>query len=194
MELSVTAGFDTHSRSCLEGGQVIRRLTISTVASNCRRIVPDRRSRCTTRTARPAKDPDLRRHRRDHCAGRGSEWLGGDIQGIGMITSLHCRSLISIAHRTRSGSYGSSKSQSDWTKAYQKLQGSAMILLRSVASILLVALFSTLAQAQDFPNRIVRLVVPYPAGGGVDGLARPLDDRLSKKWQQPVIVENKPGA
>ena len=69
-----------------------------------------------------------------------------------------------------------------------------MIFLRAVASMLLVALWSTLAQAQDFPSRLVRIVVPYPAGGGVDGLARPLADRLSKKWQQTVIVENKPGA
>jgi len=69
-----------------------------------------------------------------------------------------------------------------------------MIVLRSVAATLLVALSSPLAQAQDFPARLVRIVVPYPAGGGVDGLARPLADRLSKRWQQTVIVENKPGA
>ena len=50
------------------------------------------------------------------------------------------------------------------------------------------------SSAQDFPNKIVRIVVPYPAGGGVDGLARPLADRLSKLWQQPVIVDNRPGA
>jgi tripartite-type tricarboxylate transporter receptor subunit TctC len=37
-------------------------------------------------------------------------------------------------------------------------------------------------------------VVPYSAGGGLDTLARPLADRLSKLWQQPVIVENKTGA
>ena len=43
------------------------------------------------------------------------------------------------------------------------------------------------------PHRC-KLVVPYPAGGGVDGLARPLADRLSQIWGQPVIVENKPGA
>jgi tripartite-type tricarboxylate transporter receptor subunit TctC len=50
------------------------------------------------------------------------------------------------------------------------------------------------AAAEEFPSRVVRLVVPYPAGGGVDNLARPLADRLSQVWNQPVIIENKPGA
>ena len=50
------------------------------------------------------------------------------------------------------------------------------------------------AGAQEFPARIVKLVVPYPPGGGVDGLARPFADRLGKIWGQTVIVENKPGA
>ena len=50
------------------------------------------------------------------------------------------------------------------------------------------------AGAQEFPTRIVKLVVPYPPGGGVDGLARPFAERLSRIWGQTVIVENKPGA
>jgi tripartite-type tricarboxylate transporter receptor subunit TctC len=49
-------------------------------------------------------------------------------------------------------------------------------------------------KAQDFPSHVVKIVVPYPAGGGVDNLARPIADRLSKAWGQSVIVENKPGA
>lgn len=52
----------------------------------------------------------------------------------------------------------------------------------------------SLATAAPFPDRTVRIVVPYPAGGGVDGLARALADRLSKMWNQPVIIENKSGA
>jgi tripartite-type tricarboxylate transporter receptor subunit TctC len=51
-----------------------------------------------------------------------------------------------------------------------------------------------MAFAQDFPSRAVKLMVPYPPGGGVDGLARPLADRLSRIWGQPVVIENKPGA
>jgi tripartite-type tricarboxylate transporter receptor subunit TctC len=50
------------------------------------------------------------------------------------------------------------------------------------------------AAAQGFPDRLVRIVVPYPAGGGVDGMARALGESLSAIWKQPVIIENKPGA
>ncbi|TWD75849.1 tripartite-type tricarboxylate transporter receptor subunit TctC [Variovorax beijingensis] len=46
----------------------------------------------------------------------------------------------------------------------------------------------------EYPNRPVRLVVPYDAGGGVDAAARPLARALSEGWGQPVIVDNKPGA
>jgi tripartite-type tricarboxylate transporter receptor subunit TctC len=48
--------------------------------------------------------------------------------------------------------------------------------------------------AQDFPAKAVRFIVPYPAGGGVDGVARLVADKLSKEWGQPVIVENRAGA
>lgn len=51
-----------------------------------------------------------------------------------------------------------------------------------------------IASAQNFPDRLVRIIVPYPAGGGVDGLARALGETLSQIWKQPVIIENKPGA
>jgi tripartite-type tricarboxylate transporter receptor subunit TctC len=50
-----------------------------------------------------------------------------------------------------------------------------------------------LAQAQDFPSRSVRLVVPYAAGGSTDQLARGVAESLSKNWQQPVVVDNRPG-
>jgi tripartite-type tricarboxylate transporter receptor subunit TctC len=50
------------------------------------------------------------------------------------------------------------------------------------------------AGAQDFPSRQVKLVVPYPAGGGVDGVARLVAERLAQIWGHPVIVENRAGA
>jgi tripartite-type tricarboxylate transporter receptor subunit TctC len=51
------------------------------------------------------------------------------------------------------------------------------------------------AHAQDaYPSRPVRILVPYPAGGAVDIVSRTLGDELSKQWNQPVVVENRPGA
>ena len=50
------------------------------------------------------------------------------------------------------------------------------------------------ASAQDFPNRPLRMVVPYAAGGGVDIVARAVSQELSKRVGQPVIVENRTGA
>jgi tripartite-type tricarboxylate transporter receptor subunit TctC len=49
-------------------------------------------------------------------------------------------------------------------------------------------------QAQSFPARSVHIFVPYPAGGGVDVLARTLGDVVSRQWGQSVVVENRPGA
>ncbi|MCK9507329.1 MAG: tripartite tricarboxylate transporter substrate binding protein [Pigmentiphaga sp.] len=68
--------------------------------------------------------------------------------------------------------------------------------MKSTLALLIasMALLTQSAIAQDFPTRPVRIVVPYPPGGGVDGLARPLAERLSERWGQPVIVENKAGA
>lgn len=53
---------------------------------------------------------------------------------------------------------------------------------------------SGLAFAQQFPTRPLRLVVPYPAGGTFDAIARLLAERLTVGLGQPVMVENKPGA
>jgi tripartite-type tricarboxylate transporter receptor subunit TctC len=49
-------------------------------------------------------------------------------------------------------------------------------------------------QAQPFPSRTIKMVVPYPAGGITDVLPRVMQERLTRKWGQPIVVENKPGA
>ena len=67
-------------------------------------------------------------------------------------------------------------------------------LMWLAAPCLFAQAWLTPATAQDFPVRAVRIVVPYPAGGGVDGLARPLAERLSRTWNHPVVTENKAGA
>jgi tripartite-type tricarboxylate transporter receptor subunit TctC len=50
------------------------------------------------------------------------------------------------------------------------------------------------AQAQDYPSRQVTMVVPYPAGGGLDLLARLLGQKLAERLGKPVVVENRAGA
>jgi tripartite-type tricarboxylate transporter receptor subunit TctC len=52
----------------------------------------------------------------------------------------------------------------------------------------------SLSRAQTFPDKPVRIVVPYGAGGGTDQLARLLAERLSNRWGKSVTVENKAGA
>ena len=55
-------------------------------------------------------------------------------------------------------------------------------------------LFCPLAAAQDYPNKPVRIIVPFAAGGVADLLPRMVGEKLQQKWGQPVIVENKVGA
>jgi len=63
---------------------------------------------------------------------------------------------------------------------------------RPVLAILLAALCE-LAAAQSFPSRPLRILVPFPPGGGTDVAARALGEHLYRELGQPVVVENRPG-
>ena len=62
---------------------------------------------------------------------------------------------------------------------------------------LLLALATAIAfpaAAQDYPNKPIRIIIGYSAGGGNDIIVRVMTPEMSKNLGQPVIVENKPGA
>src|SRR5215510_10086114 len=63
-----------------------------------------------------------------------------------------------------------------------------------VGCLVLCACLASQALAQTWPNRPIKLIEPFPAGGLADVLARLVGDELSKSLGQPVIVENRAGA
>ena len=68
--------------------------------------------------------------------------------------------------------------------------------MQRIFAALLVALLAAPAAvwAQAFPTKPIRILVPYPAGGTTDLMARALQDPMQKALGQPVVIENKPGA
>ena len=66
-------------------------------------------------------------------------------------------------------------------------------IARSILALLAALALAGVAHAQ-YPTKPVRIVVPYPAGGTSDILARSIGQKLQELWGQPVIVDNKPGA
>jgi tripartite-type tricarboxylate transporter receptor subunit TctC len=69
---------------------------------------------------------------------------------------------------------------------------------RLIAFALLSALATSPTTAQEradaFPTRAIKIVVPFPAGGPSDVLARMIGQKMSEDWGQPVVIENRPGA
>ena len=71
------------------------------------------------------------------------------------------------------------------------------LLRRALAVAAWSALSIGLAHAQQdaasFPERAIRIVVPFPAGGPSDVLARLIGQKMGEDWGQPVVIENRPG-
>lgn len=67
-------------------------------------------------------------------------------------------------------------------------------LLKTLAATAALALVPTLAAAQAYPARPIKIVVPAPPGGAIDTIARVVGDKLALSMGQPVIVDNRPGA
>src|SRR5262245_20808730 len=68
------------------------------------------------------------------------------------------------------------------------------LIAASTASVLAPNLGARVARAQSWPNRVVRIIVPFAAGGPTDTIARVIADRLAKTWGQQVVIENRSGA
>ncbi len=66
-------------------------------------------------------------------------------------------------------------------------------MIRALA-IFLLAFFGTLAQAQSWPQKPVKVIVPFAPGGASDLMPRLVGEKLTAIWGQPVLIENRPGA
>src|SRR5215510_7187596 len=63
-----------------------------------------------------------------------------------------------------------------------------------VGALAFASLWIDGANAQDYPSRLIKIIVPFPPGGNPDLAARLVAERMSAAFRQPVIIENRPGA
>jgi tripartite-type tricarboxylate transporter receptor subunit TctC len=68
-----------------------------------------------------------------------------------------------------------------------------MVAFRALIAFAALAVAPLTAHAQDWPNRPVRFIVPYPAGGSTDVGARLIGDHIARALGQQIVVENKSG-
>ena len=70
----------------------------------------------------------------------------------------------------------------------------ALLFRLGAASLALIFAACAFAQSPSYPNRPIRVIVPYPAGGTTDVLARTVGEKLTEAWGQTIIVDNRSGA
>jgi tripartite-type tricarboxylate transporter receptor subunit TctC len=119
-----------------------------------------------------------------------SEWSRRDASSLRFIGR--------VSHKTPR-SVGSGTIPSERRPSPKNLTEGEEEIMRFARSLLLslgvaATLFAGAALAQTYPSKPVRLIVTYPPAGSSDLLGRILGQKLSDLWNQPVIVENKPGA
>ncbi|HZT63653.1 MAG TPA: tripartite tricarboxylate transporter substrate binding protein, partial [Burkholderiales bacterium] len=64
----------------------------------------------------------------------------------------------------------------------------------SIAVLVALCALHAGAQAQGWPTKTVRIIVPFTAGSGTDIIARTVTEKLSPQLGQPIVIENRPGA
>ncbi|MEA2906912.1 MAG: hypothetical protein QOI12_4299 [Alphaproteobacteria bacterium] len=77
--------------------------------------------------------------------------------------------------------------QAGWYRRPRRAFAGVLAVLAGIAAV-------PAAQAQNYPARAVKIIVPFPAGGSADVVPRIVGDWLARKWGQPVVIENRPGA
>ena len=63
-----------------------------------------------------------------------------------------------------------------------------------VATLAVATVAPAIAAGETYPSKPIRLVVPFPAGGPLDAVARAIGEKLTDAWRQPVVIDNRPGA
>jgi tripartite-type tricarboxylate transporter receptor subunit TctC len=69
-----------------------------------------------------------------------------------------------------------------------------MRIVRTLCGIVAVTALSAAAWAQSYPDRPIRLIVPFPPGGSTDLVARVIGTKMAEAWGQQVVIDNRPGA